>query len=226
MRIKFKKQPSLEKIIQEELQRILNESYNNLEGFEDFPDSEAIEIIRSMDPDKITDSTIRIFMTHPSSTVTDYVKQKFEKTKDEDPPELLGIKIFLAYPNEGRDEPLRGLAQELRLDIDELPTEEEIENLQNELNNQEEEEYEDFPTTFTSSFGGGSGLDPLEIETESQDDYVYLLSPSLGSYIDTLVGTYKRLLRPYQKYSHENYKKQRIEAVRKEIKSILKITGK
>ncbi len=147
MRIKFKKQPSLEKIIQEELQRVLNESYNNLEGFENFPDSEAIEIIRSMGPDEVTYPMIKIFMTHPSSIVTNYVKQKFNT----DPPELLGIKIFLAYPNEGRDEPLRGLAQALGLDIDELPTEKEIKNYlndQEEEEEEEEEEYDDLTTAF------------------------------------------------------------------------------
>ncbi len=48
----------------------------------------------------------------------------------------------------------------------------------------------------------------------------------LGSHIDTLVGVYRKLSKPYEYYSHENYKKQRIEAVRKEIKNILKTIPK
>lgn len=206
----------LKEIILQEFNKIIRESEHSLEDFDELPESEAVEKIRSMDPDKVTASTIRIFMTHKSKTVQDYVKQKFKTLKIEDPPELLGIKIFLAFPKEGEDAPLWDLAKELELDIKELPSEQEIESFQKELNSQEEEYHDDLPTAFC----GGCTGDPLMIKRieNGHIKFPYYLSPSSGSYIDVLVETYKKLLDLY-KYPYEPIDK--VEAVRKGIEKIL-----
>ena len=49
-----------------------------------------------------------------------FCNKKFKTLKIEDPPELLGIKIFLAFPKEGEDAPLWDLAKELELDIKDI----------------------------------------------------------------------------------------------------------
>lgn len=215
MKINKKK---IHKIILEELKKILRESGDDLEDFKNRPSNEAIEIIRPMDPSEVVASTVDIFMGHPDAAVRDYVKQKFNYL---DSPELLGAKIFLAYPNEGKDEPLTELAQQLRLNIKELPDEEEIENFQKRLNDQKEEYDDDLPTAFLSqgTFGGG-GMDPLMIWTKVGrfEESVYYLSPHEGFYIETLVDTYRELLRKYE-YPYEPANK--IKAVGERIRGLL-----